>query len=56
MKESGIDNYQIVDFMEQYETNTDIADVILGEAVREPNHHIFPPKYHTYGGKTRYFM
>lgn len=42
MKESGIDNYQIVDFMEQYETNTDIADVILGEAVREPNHHTFP--------------
>ena len=41
-RESGIDNYQIVDFMEQYETNTDIADVILGEAVREPNHHTFP--------------
>lgn len=34
MKKSGIDNYQIVDFMEQYERNTDIADVILGDACR----------------------
>lgn len=34
MKKSGIGNYQMVDFMEQFERNTDIADVILGEATR----------------------
>lgn len=34
MKKSGIKHYQVVDFMEQFEKNTDIADVILGEARR----------------------
>lgn len=35
MKDSGHKHYAIVDFMEQYEANTDIADVILGVAKRK---------------------
>lgn len=34
MKGCGIAQYRVVDFMEQFERNTDIADVILGEACR----------------------
>lgn len=32
MRESGLMNYSVSNFLEQYEPNTDIADVILGEA------------------------
>lgn len=32
MKRSGLYDYTVVDIMEQYEPNTDIADIILGEA------------------------
>ncbi len=32
MAGSGIANYEVLDFMEQYEPNTDIADILLGEA------------------------
>ena len=32
MEESRHKDYTIVDFMEQYPPNTDIADVLLGEA------------------------
>lgn len=32
MEDSGHKNYYVVNFMEQFEPNTDIADVILGEA------------------------
>lgn len=32
MDESGCRNYHVMDFMEQYEPNTDMADIILGEA------------------------
>ena len=32
MKASGCRNYQVMDFMEQFLPNTDIADIILGEA------------------------
>lgn len=32
MEQSQHQNYSIVDFLEQYEDNTDIADIILGEA------------------------
>ena len=34
MKKSELHNYRVVDFMEQFEKNTDIADVILDEARR----------------------
>lgn len=37
MKKSGHRHYKVVDFFEQYEANTDIADVILGEAVLKNN-------------------
>ena len=37
MAESGHANYTVMDFIERYESNTDIADVILGEAkLRNP--------------------
>lgn len=32
MAESGHKHYHVIDFIEQYEPNTDIADIILGEA------------------------
>ena len=32
MKESGHGHYHVVDFLEQYEPNTDIADILLGVA------------------------
>lgn len=35
MKESGHPRYSVVDFLEAYERNTDIADVILGIAKRK---------------------
>ncbi len=32
MEESGLESYRVMDFMEQYVPNTDIADLLLGEA------------------------
>jgi len=37
MHESGHKRYTIVEFLEQYESNTDIADIILGEAKLKDN-------------------
>lgn len=36
MERSGHTNYHVVDFMEQYEPNTDIADILLDEARQKP--------------------
>lgn len=36
MKESGHKHYHVVDFMESYEPNTDIADLILGHLTISP--------------------
>ena len=41
MEESGCRDYKVMDFMEQYEPNTDIADILLGEARQK--HEIFLP-------------
>ena len=41
MGESGCRDYKVMDFMEQYEPNTDIADILLGEARQK--HEIFLP-------------
>lgn len=35
MKQSGHRHYHVVDFLEQYEPNTDIADIILGQAKKK---------------------
>lgn len=41
MAKSGLVDYKVVDFLEQYEPNTDIADILLGEA--QQKHEIFLP-------------
>jgi len=43
MARSGHANYHVVDFMEQYEPNTDIADILLGEAKQKPEIFLPPP-------------
>lgn len=42
MERSGHINYHVVDFMEQYEPNTDIADILLDEARQKPEF-LLPP-------------
>lgn len=37
MAKSGHTHYHVVDFMERYEPNTDIADILLGEAKLKPD-------------------
>lgn len=43
MKESGCRDYKVADFMEQFEPNTDIADILLGEARQKPEIFLPPP-------------
>lgn len=43
MGESGITDYRVMDFMEQFEPNTDIADILLGEARQKPEIFLPPP-------------
>ncbi len=43
MERSGCRDYKVVDFMEQYESNTDIADILLGEARQKPEIFLPPP-------------
>ena len=43
MARSGHTNYHVVDFMEQYESNADIADILLGEAKQKPEIFLPPP-------------
>lgn len=42
MERSGHTKYHVVDFMEQYEPNTDIADILLDEARQKPEF-LLPP-------------
>ena len=35
--------FRVVDFMEQFEANTDIADILLGEAQQKPEILLPPP-------------
>ena len=43
MAKSGCWDYRVVDFMEQFEANTDIADILLGEAQQKPEILLPPP-------------
>ena len=43
MARSALTDYKVMDFMEQYESNTDIADIILGEAVQKDEILLPPP-------------
>lgn len=43
MAKSGCRDYRVVDFMEQFEANTDIADILLGEAQQKPEFLLPPP-------------
>ena len=43
MARSGCRDYRVVDFMEQFEANTDIADILLGEAQQKPEFLLPPP-------------
>lgn len=46
MTSSGHSNYHVDDLMEAYEPNTDIADIILGEAVRKDSYTDVPSSPH----------